>query len=96
VQITPNKRLTVHRQVKPHSNNRKQSTTTVVIVGYTIDKENAKPLGNSAIIATKLDILREFADQTDQKLEFDDVAGRLPPSQATAGLYHQEGKINEI
>jgi hypothetical protein len=43
-----------------------------------------------------LDILREFLDQTDQRLEVDDVAGRLPPSQATAGLNHQEGKINEI
>jgi hypothetical protein len=88
VQITPNKRLIADQQVKPHLNNRKQFTTTVVVAGYTIDRENAKPLGNSAIIATKLDILRGFAGLTDQQLEFDDVAGRLSPSQATAGLYH--------
>jgi hypothetical protein len=53
-------------------------------------------LGNNSIIATKLDILREYTGPTDQQLEFDDVAGRLSPSQATAGLYHQEGKINDI
>jgi hypothetical protein len=96
VQTSPNKRLIADQHVKPHSNNRNRSTTTVIIAGYTIDRENAKPLGNSVIIATKSNILRKFTGQTAQQLEFDDMAGRLPPSQATADLYHQEGKINEI
>jgi hypothetical protein len=70
--------------------------TTVVIAGYSTDRENAKPLANSVIIATKSDILRASADQTNRQLVFDAAAGRLPRSQTTAGLYHPEGKISEI
>jgi hypothetical protein len=70
--------------------------TTVVIVGYSTDRENAKPLANSVIIATNSDILRASADQTNRQLVFDAVAGRLPRAQTTAGLYHPEGKISEI